>query len=139
MGYYAILLSLSFWLNRNDLRMLALTFFVGAGIFFPVPDENFYLYCISIEIIVLVVADIVNVNASKFVMGCLCILISSHLLGMIFDGYLEDSPYRILVPLFEYAQIVACIVCAKRSIKYFNVIWKELNKEIVDLFTKGKS
>jgi len=93
--------------------MLLLTIIVGCGIFFPVPDNYFYQYCIAIEILVLVGAEALNCAASRLVVWLSMSLICLHVMGLQLDGYPEESPYHALVVSCEYAEILACILFSR--------------------------
>lgn len=110
MGSYALLLAISMWLNRRNGKMLFLTLAVGAGIFFPIPEENVYAICIAVEIVVAFAADLIDAEASRLVVW-LCIALSIfHILGYFLDGWPPESPYHILVVTCEHAEILACIL-----------------------------
>lgn len=110
MGSYAILLAFSIWLNRRNGKMLFLTMAVGFGIFFPVPEDNVYLICTSIEILVAVAADLIDATASRMIIWLSIALSVFHFLGWQLDGWPPESPYHILVIAAEHAEIIACIL-----------------------------
>lgn len=105
------------WLNRRDGKMLLLTFVVGCGIFAYVPDENFYLYCISGEILICFAADIIVASASRAVIWCCLSLVVIHLLGWTSKGFNDSDPYPYLVQMFEHAQLIACILMSNPILK----------------------
>lgn len=110
MGSYALLLAISMWLNRRNGKMLFLTLAVGSGIFFPIPDDNFYVMCIAVEIIVAFAADLIDAPASRIIVWLSIVLSIFHLLGLFLNGYPPESPYHVLVVTCEHAEILACIL-----------------------------
>jgi hypothetical protein len=109
---YAILLALAFWLNRHDRRMLLLTLAVGVSVFLPVPKSSafaFYASCICAEFLVGLVAFVLRARGSEMVLSACVVLEIAHLMGYILNGYPPLSSYRIIVPVLESAQLVACV------------------------------
>lgn len=106
------LLALGAGLNARDGRMLALTLLVGASIFTPTPREyeNFYLFCISFEIIVALVALRLNTAASVPIFILCFVLVIAHVMGYYKDGYPPFSPYRAIVPMLETLEILCCVL-----------------------------
>jgi hypothetical protein len=113
MGSYALLLAISAWVNRRDGKMLAMTIAVGTGILLPIPDNGFYLVCIAVEIMVAMVADMIDNAASRIIIWLSTTLMILHGMGAWLDGYPSESPYSILVQFCEHAEIIACIVLSK--------------------------
>lgn len=101
------------YFNKKDVRMLLLTFIVAAGIFIPIPDKNFYYWCIVAEIGVALSSAIIWARASIFIIFFSIQLIFLHLSGMNFNGYLENSPYRIAVKITESSELLTCILLSK--------------------------
>jgi hypothetical protein len=99
--------------------MLVMTLVVGAGIFFPVPDAGFYLVCVLIEILVLLLAIRIDAQSSSLVVRMSCLLIAFHGLGWLLDGYPVGSPYHMGVKLLEHAELVACILLSNPITKRF--------------------
>lgn len=113
---YAILLGLSLLLNLGNIRMLALTLIIGADVFAPIPDQNFYLICGMVDLLVALLAYKLNTNASKPVIRLSAMLIVFHWLGYRFNGYPMASPYHILVKISEHAELLACILLSHKFI-----------------------
>lgn len=108
------LLAASCCLNIADRRMLALSMLVSASIFTPTPAEwpNFYVFCISFEIIVALVALRLK-TAASVPLAVLCfVLVIAHVMGYYKDGYPPHSPYRAIVPTLETLEILCCVLAA---------------------------
>lgn len=109
---YAVLFGVSLYLNRADARMLLLTLVVTASLFLPVPHESpelFYGYCMLAELTVALIALVLRARGSELVISICVVLEVAHVMGYILDGYPPLSSYRILVPLLELAQLLACV------------------------------
>ena len=109
---YAALLALAFHLNRRDRRMLLLTLAVGVSVFLPVPRESaevFYAACVAAELVVALVAMLAAARATELIMSLCVALELTHIMGYILDGSGQLSSYRVLVPVLEAAQLVACV------------------------------
>lgn len=98
--------------NLNNRRMLALTALVGVVFFLPTPEayDQFYLFCISAECLVAVLALTIRANASVVVAEVCALLVITHVMGYSLDGSPPFSPYRVIVKLLEFLQIAACVV-----------------------------
>lgn len=105
---YAILLLAALLLNAEDMRMFSLAVVVGAGIFFPVPDALFYLVCMLVEVLVLLLALRIDAQASSLVVRMSAMLFVFHALGWALDGYPVASPYHAAVKFLEHAELVLC-------------------------------
>lgn len=116
---YAILLCMALALNSKCLRMLALSSVVGIGIFIPIPDTGFYVWCSLVEVCVCILAYIFSANASQIVMRCSVMLILFHVLGWWLNGYMPDSPYHLMVKITEHAELAACILLSHKITKRF--------------------
>lgn len=113
---WSILMGLALLLNLNDRKMLALTLIVTAGFFSPVPSttwQEFYMYCLITEACVFLAAFHVRCPERYAVMLCAGLLFLCHCMGYWKDGFPALSPYRLLVPSLEYAQIVCCIILSR--------------------------
>lgn len=106
----SLMLLISLWVNRTDRRMLALTLVVGAAFFLPTPDvyDQFYVFCISAECLVALLALTIRADGSVLVAEVCALLVITHLLGYSLDGSPPFSPYRVIVKLLEFSQIAAC-------------------------------
>lgn len=113
MGSYALLFAISMLLNLRDGKMLLLTFIVGCGIFSNIPDIDFYAWCISVEILVYVMAKKINAIGSVAIQCLASILIMIHIFGLIFDGTKPETYYHELVQLSEHAELVILIIFSK--------------------------
>lgn len=110
MIYLALLAVL---INANDRRMLALTLVVTASVYVPVPRETYetyYIFCMASECAVAGSAWLLRANASTAIIGICMLLTLAHATAFHLDGFPPLSPYRLVVPLFEHAQIIACII-----------------------------
>lgn len=106
----AVMLLLAVVLNATDRRMLALTFAVGANIFWPAPEsyDQFYIFCIAAECAVAFTALALRATASILVAEVCALLVITHLMGYSLDGSPPFSPYRVIVKLLEFSQLAAC-------------------------------
>lgn len=109
-----VLLALSAWLNLADRRMLVLTALVGASVFSPTPAEydNFYLFCISFEMIVALMALRLKTAASVPIVILCFVLVLAHIMGYYKDGHPPTSPYRAIVPMLETLEILCCVLAS---------------------------
>lgn len=99
-------------LNIRDIRMLALTFLVGATIFLPVPSHTqmqFYGTCILVELCVLAWCVFINSRASSLMIHIVLFMIAAHFMGWILDGSQPLSPYRVIIKVLEFSQLLACV------------------------------
>lgn len=110
MTSYAILLVLAIVVNIGDIKMLALSIVIGAGIFFPVPAQYFYQTCAFGEFLIALAAFKLDAAASKTIVRISMFLLLFHFMGFILDGYPPESPYHIMVKTFEHAELLACIL-----------------------------
>lgn len=109
---YAALFTVGLYLNRGDRRMLLLTLVVGASVFIAVPRHSafiFYTFCILADLLAAILAITLRARASELVVSICVALEAVHVMGYILDGYPPLSSYRILVPILESAQLVACV------------------------------
>lgn len=113
MASYAILLALALSFNLGNVRMLALTLIVGAGIFAPVPDAQFYLICALGEALIGLLAYRIAADASLIVVRISAVLVLFHVLGDLLNGYPPTSPYHLLVRICEHAELLACIILSR--------------------------
>lgn len=114
---YAVMLVLGLVLNIGNRKMLALTGVVGAGVFAPVPAENFYLICALGEMLIGCIALKLDSPASRMIARISWLLIIFHVMGFAFDGYPVTSPYHLLVKISEHAELLACILFSEFRIK----------------------
>lgn len=106
------LLAAGLMLNLLDGRMLLLTAAVGAGFFFPVPNdtaEHFYTFCILAEIAVGLAAWRIGGTAALLVLDVSVLLVITHIMGYALDGSPPFSPYRVIVKLLEVSQLAVCV------------------------------
>lgn len=120
---YAILLLFALGLNWGAWRMMALVGVIGAAYFAPVDTAGltqgqFYLICCLCEILVGLLAYRIAASASFAVIGICASMVVFHAIAWLVGGYAPSSPYRILLPICEYAQIVACIVLSKPMMRH---------------------
>lgn len=108
--YYAILLACALILNMGDRRMLVVSLAVGVNVFAPIPAANFYLICALAELLVGLIAYRLAVSAAPIIVWVCGMMIGFHFLGYVLNGYPPDSPYRPVIKICEYANLIACIV-----------------------------
>jgi hypothetical protein len=109
---YAVLLLVAVLVNWRDWRMLALTLMVGVSVFIPVPRDSgavFYSFCAAFEAVVLFSALLLRARASEVIASLCIVLILAHIMGYCMNSWNALSSYRLIVPLLESAQIVACV------------------------------
>lgn len=107
-----VFLAVAALLNLKDRRMLALIAVVSLNIFYPIPMDSyygFYAYCITLELIVAVIAVFYPSRASCLTLHICGALILAHIMGMSLDGSPPLSPYRIVVKILECAHIATCL------------------------------
>jgi hypothetical protein len=106
------LLAAGLMLNILDGRMFLLTAVVGAGFFFPVPNdtaEHFYTFCILAEMAVGLAAWKIGKGAGLLVLDISVLLVIAHVMGYALDGSPPFSPYRVIVKLLEISQLAVCV------------------------------
>lgn len=109
------LLVLGVSVNLGDKRALILLALVGASIFTPTPREwtNFYIFCVSAEMIVALTALRLKTAASVPITLVCVLLVLAHLMGYYNGGYPANSPYRVIVPTLEVLEILCCVLASK--------------------------
>jgi hypothetical protein len=117
---YAILALIAMAINLRDLRMLALTLFVTADIFAPIPAVNFYLICALVDSLNGLLAYRINAAASRPVWRISILLVIFHGLGYFLNGYPISSPYHIVVKICEHAELLSCILLSNPIAKRFH-------------------
>lgn len=108
---YAILLGAGLLANLRDWRMLALTLLVGMNVFVPIPSntrEEFFFWCIVAELVLLFGAFMLRTTASVLIIEFATLLILMHIMGY-YVGTGPLSPYRVIVKVCEYSQLLICI------------------------------
>lgn len=116
MGHFPhyVLIVAAVFLNRKDRRMLALSLMIGFSILVPVgrytTRAEFCTICITADVLLGLLAFYLNTRASNFVLIVSAILCTLHVAGWWYGGWLPESPYKILEPACEYAEILACSV-----------------------------
>jgi hypothetical protein len=114
---HVIMLNLALLLNFGNPKMTALTAVVGAGVFAPVPDANFYFLCVLGDLLIGLIALKLNTLASRAVSRIAVVLVVLHILGWILNGYPANSPYHLLVRISEHAELFACILFSHQFMK----------------------
>ena len=109
MTSYVILLVLSVLFNATNLRVLALTAIVSAGIFLPVPAEHFYAWCSLIEICVFACAMLIGGGQAYAIAILSAMLIVIHFIGWSVDGTKSDT-YLYFVRLYEHSELIVCLL-----------------------------
>lgn len=114
--WHWVLLAAALVLNWGDRRAICLVLVIGFSLVVPVNQfthrSNFYLVCGLFEILFALIAFRVNTRASAFIILMCCMLFGFHMVGWQAGGHKQDSPYRLLAKIAEYAEIIACIVFA---------------------------
>lgn len=119
MASYAALLGLGLWLNRADRKMLLLTALVGGSFFMEVPRGSaaaFYLTCITVELVLAVFALLLRARASLLIAEICLVMVAAHIMGWLTNGYAPASPYKGIMFITEYAQIVVCIISSRAAL-----------------------
>lgn len=106
---YLALLVLAALFNTSNARVLVLTAIVGAGIFTPIPTEHFYMWCISVEVLVCLFAYMVGGGPGFAIITFSLSLILCHAMGILMDGYTSRA-YHYLVRIFEHSELVVCMI-----------------------------
>lgn len=117
---YAVLALIAMVINLRDLRMLALTLFVTADIFSPIPAMNFYLICALVDALNGLLAYRIGAAASKPIWRISCLLVVFHGIGYFWNGYPINSPYHIVVQICEHTELLACILLSGLITKRLN-------------------
>jgi len=104
--------------NFRDRKELLLALTVSLTLVIPIGSmvytaAQFYIACGVIEILVGLLAVKLNVQASRYITTMCVALCVFHILGWFLNGYIQNSPYRILVKIAEFAEIISCIVLSK--------------------------
>lgn len=122
-AYYLLIIT-ALAVNWGDKRAVALSTVIGVSLLLPVNKfttwQNFYIVCALFEILITLLAVHINTRASDFIMVLSLMLCAFHFLGWWLDGYPPNSPYRPLVKIAEYAEIIACILFAKPLLRLLN-------------------
>jgi hypothetical protein len=122
-SHYAhwVLITVALVLNWGDRKAICLTLIVGLSLLIPVASftwrSNFYLVCGLFEILWALCAIRINTRASAFVAVMCAMLFSFHMIGWDVGGHPPNSPYRVLVKIAEYAEILACIIFANPIVR----------------------
>lgn len=108
----SLLVLLALYINRDDYKMLWLTWAVSISFFLPVHYIHntcaWYAACITSELIVFAIAYALNSRASRIIMLLCSMLTLGHINGWLFNGYLLESPYHIVVPYLEHLELISC-------------------------------
>lgn len=121
--YLLILVAVA--LNLGNRRMLALSLIIGFSLLIPVNQftdwQSFYPVCAIFEILWALCAWHLRARASSFATTMYVMLLAYHINGWYLGGYPNQSPYWLLVPICEYAEILACCL-------FSNPIWKRIKQ-----------
>lgn len=100
--------------------MLLLTLLVGLSYLLPVhlitDMYAWYAVVMGAELFVLCSSLLLRTKASVAVATVCTMLLVNHINGLFFNGYLESSPYQIIVPYLEYIELLACSLFASKTI-----------------------
>lgn len=112
--FHHLLIVLGVMLNWRDRPALALASVVGFSALFPVLSFvdtawQFYTVCGLVDGLVGLLALWLRTRAGGYVASVCGALVVFHILGWQLNGYLPNSPYRVLVKIAEYAQLIACV------------------------------
>jgi hypothetical protein len=113
MNTYGILLLAALVINWGDWRMFSLSAVVGIGVFIPVPDVYFYLYCALGEFLIALIALRISCEASPVIVVVSAMLSAFHGLGWILDGYQPESQYHAAVIICEHSELAVCAILSK--------------------------
>lgn len=116
---YAALLGLSLWLNRADRKMLLLSVLVGGSFFMEVPNSSpsaFYITCLTVQIVQACAALAIGARASLVIAEICLVMVAAHIMGWTTNGYAPASPYKGIMFITEYAQIVVCILASRSAL-----------------------
>jgi hypothetical protein len=118
--WHLLILTVALVLNWGDRKAIYLTLIVGLSLVLPVASftwrSNFYLVCGLFEILFALCALRINTRASEFVALMCVMLFAFHMIGWDVGGHPPDSPYRLLVKIAEYAEIIACALFANPTL-----------------------
>lgn len=110
------LLAVALILNWDDRKAICLTLVIFFSLVVPVNQftsrANFYFVCGLFEILFALTAFRIDTRASAFIILICAMLFCFHMVGWQAGGHKQDSPYRLLAKIAEYAEIIACIVFA---------------------------
>lgn len=101
--------------------MLALTLLVGASIFASPPMDSrlhFYLFCIMVELAVLLFALGCKCEASTAIAYICGGMIVAHLGGFFLRGGLILSPYQLIIKLLEFSQLLSLVALSPVIVKF---------------------
>lgn len=118
-AHYALII-VALTLTWGDWRAFAMSATVGASLIAPIPATSalqFYLICLMCEVLIGLLAVRLMTPASHLIYTVSAMLAAFHILGWYLGGYPADSPYRILVKICEYSEIIACSLLSKPIIR----------------------
>lgn len=101
--------------------MLALTLVVGATMFASAPMDDrihFYLFCIMVELTVLMFALSYECEASRAIASICGLMIVAHLGGFFLKGGLFLSPYQLIIKLLEFSQLLTLMALSPVIVKF---------------------
>lgn len=119
---YAVLLCAALWFNRACWRTLVLSALLGAELMLVIPwvwpTWVWYLEWFIVEMLVIVAALLLRSPASRPVALFSVVLGFNHLLGAYFGPSDSISPYRVVQPMLETAQLLVCIALSHSAREY---------------------
>lgn len=107
-------LGMAFNYLSGDKRMLALCLAVGVStnMYYLTPQDSaasYYTFCIAVDVVVCLIAWILRASGSSLISFLCVLLVISHTMGWILDGSQPLSPYRLIVKILEFSQLMACV------------------------------
>lgn len=116
----SLLVLLAVYLNKDDVKMLALTLIVAASYFLPVEyitnRTAWYSTVVIAEMIVIISALALRTRASLVIVIICAMLEINHLSAILFGGH-YGSPYEIVIKSLEYIELAACCLFSEPVIK----------------------
>ena len=120
MIYASLLIILAIYLNKDDLRMLALTLIVGASYFLPVEyitDRTVWYSTVVIAEMIVIISAIALKTRASLVIAVICAMLEiNHINAILFGGH-SGSPYELVIKSLEYFELAACLVFSKPIIE----------------------
>lgn len=107
----SLLILVSVYFNRRDVRMLILSCVLVIGFNLPthlIHDRTiWYLVCIFGEALIAVTAFATAVRGKNLFICLSLMLIVVHIVSLLFNSHLSSSPYGDIVKWLEYLELVA--------------------------------
>lgn len=121
MVLYAALTILALWFNRADTKMLLLTSVVAGSFFVEPPTDTplqFYVTWITVDLAVGLFAFYLRAAASEWIFEIALVMVAAHVMGWHLEGYRPLSPYKAIMHICEFTQILVCLVASRQAAAY---------------------